>query len=49
MCEDGSCDLDHDHDHDPEDDDDIYIDETVGYVDALAEFVENMEGFQFDD
>lgn len=44
MCEDGQCDIDHDHD-----DDDIYLDETIGYGDAIAEFVENMEGFQYDD
>ena len=27
---------------------DIYIDETVGYHVAIAEFVENMEDFQYD-
>lgn len=45
MCHDGLCDID----HDDEDDDDIYLDETVGYIDAIAEFVENMEGFQYDE
>ena len=47
MCHDGLCDID--HDDEDEDDDDIYLDETVGYIDAIAEFVENMEGFQYDE
>jgi hypothetical protein len=42
MCEDGSCEIDHEED-------DIYIDEVIGYSAVIAEFVDNMEGFQYDE
>lgn len=41
MCEDGSCEIDHDLE-------DVYLDATIGYFDVVAEFVENMEGFQYE-